>query len=771
MRVALILTSVALLGAPALPPGVFPALAAAPPAADIPAPGWPHTINGKQGSITVYTPQVTDWPERTKLDARMAVSVQRTGAPAPTLGTLEVTGRTATDQASRIVTITGLKLTNSHFPSLDTTQAYELGQRIQAALDSMPPKQVPLDMVLLSLQQGHVDAKPVAVKNEPPAIYFSQVPASLVVFDGAPVMVPVEGTPLTHAVNTNWPVFNAAADKTWFLLNNGAWFSAPAATGPWTPAGSLPPAFNALASNPDYPELRGNVPGHKPDPVPAITVSTEPAEIIVTDGPPQWSPVPQTTLQVATNTGSALFKDQGGTLYYLVSGRWFSAPSFDGPWSFASANLPPDFAMIPPASPQGAVLASVPGTQQAQQAVIQAQIPTQATLDRKTATIKVAYAGAPQFRPVEGTSVAAAANTDYPVFRVGGVYYACWRGAWFTAPSPTGPFVLAASVPAEIYTIPPSSPYYPVTYVSVYAATPSAVTYGYTAGYAMGFITAGLLVYGTGYYYPPYVVAGPVPAYFPYPYSYAGGVYYNTATGAWGRGGGVYGSYYGAHGGGYYNPSTGGWARGGSVYGPNGGAGAWSAYNPATGRYSHGSASWGAYGGAAHASFYNPTTGRSGSTTQNANAYSRWGSSEISGPNKTVNTASARNANGAAGGFSSSTGAEGAAVHGARGNTAAAGRTASGNVYAGADGNVYKKTSDGWSKYNNGSWNAVNRPQTAANRSSGSDNLDRQLDADDRARTQGYARQQSFDQSRFTGYQGDRGGFEGGGFRGGGFRR
>ena len=34
-------------------------------------------------------------------------------------------------------------------------------------------------------------------------------------------------------------------------------------------------------------------------------------------------------------------------------------------------------------------------------------------------------------------------------------------------------------------------------------------------------------------------------------------------------------------------------------------------------------------------------------------------------------------------------------------------------MYAGADGDVYKKTSDGWEKYDNGSWNKVQKPSTA----------------------------------------------------------
>src|SRR5207245_11336185 len=32
-------------------------------------------------------------------------------------------------------------------------------------------------------------------------------------------------------------------------------------------------------------------------------------------------------------------------------------------------------------------------------------------------------------------------------------------------------------------------------------------------------------------------------------------------------------------------------------------------------------------------------------------------------------------------------------------------------MYAGHDGNVYKNTGNGWQKYDNGSWNSVNKPQ------------------------------------------------------------
>ena len=181
-------------------------------------------------------------------------------------------------------------------------------------------------------------------------------------------------------------------------------------------------------------------------------------------------------------------------------------------------NLPPEFALLPPTQSDDAVLAAVPGTARAQRAVLTAQLPDTATLKRSEAKLSVSYSGAPNFRPIPGTQIEYAVNTADQVLKVGDKYYACYQGAWFVSSAPTGPWVLADSVPPAIRTIPPSSPMYNVTYVQIYGSTPTTVTYGYTAGYMMGFVTASVLVYGTGYYYPPVIVPGRVPIYYPYPY-------------------------------------------------------------------------------------------------------------------------------------------------------------------------------------------------------------------------------------------------------------
>lgn len=694
---------------------VAPLLATAqqapPPAAPVAAQAsvpWPHTLTRNGASITIYQPQAMSWPGRQTLTARAAVALQPAGASKPILGTVELSVATTVDEAAGVVHLADPKLLETHFPALDTTHAAALDQKIRAALPQMQTHEVPLQAVLLSLKQ--LPVAEVAVDNDPPAIFHASRPASLVVFDGDPVLAPIGKTGLSLAVNTNWDVF--VVNGTWYLLANGIWLSAPAASGPYALVTRLPPAFATLPADQSFADARRHIPARPPaqhSQVPTIFVSTKPAEIIVTVGPPQLVSVPGTGLQRVANTGSALFFDPAGKLFYvLFSGRWFSAPSLDGPWAFATDKLPPDFTMIPTDGAAGAVLAAVPGTVAAQEAVLRAQIPQTATLKRGAASPTVVYAGTPRFEPIPGTAIQHAVNTNAVVLKIGSAFYVCQNGAWFVGASPTGPWMLADSLPAAVTTIPPSSPWYNITYAQVVVSTPAAVTYGYTAGYLMGFVTAGVLVYGTGYYYPPVVIRGPVPIYYPYPYTYAGGVYYNPATGAWARGGTIYGPYAAASGARYYNPATGAWAHGGAIYGPYGGAGAWSAYNPTTGSYMHGSAVWGGGSGTANASWYNARTGITGTTNQNVDPYGRWGSSTFAGPNQTVHTQSSSNARGSVGSFSSSTGAEGAGYHSrVTGNSGGVVKGSNGDVYAGRDGNVYKHTDTGWSKWSNGGWSPV----------------------------------------------------------------
>ena len=61
---------------------------------------------------------------------------------------------------------------------------------------------------------------------------------------------------------------------------------------------------------------------------------------------------------MGSNTDSDVFRyGKDGDFYYVITGRWFKAPSLDGPWTFTTLELPADFKDIPLEHPRSRVLA------------------------------------------------------------------------------------------------------------------------------------------------------------------------------------------------------------------------------------------------------------------------------------------------------------------------------------------------------------------------------------------------------------------------------
>src|ERR1039457_3899872 len=354
-------------------------------------------------------------------------------------------------------------------------------------------------------------------KNDPPAIFISMRPAILLLVDGPPVTAPIANSKMQFVVNANWPLFIEQGRSTYYLFDGKGWLTGASLGGTWTPTNQLPKQMSKVPENSNFTDLMRFIPAPSGSAAsfPVVYHSATPAEIIVVGGEPQWTPLSGTQLSYASNTSSSVFKYRPtGAFYYLTSGRWFTATSALGPWTFATYTLPPDFAQIPPSGPAGRALASVPGTPEAEDAVLIAQIPTTVTVNPTEAAkeVKVSYVGEPQFQPIEGTSMQHAGNTPNKVSLVGAEYYMCYQGLWFVSSSAQGPWQVAQTVPQVIYTIPPSSPVYNVTYVTQVPASAGYVTSSYTAGY-VGMFVAGaavgaIIASGTGYYYPPYAYHG-----------------------------------------------------------------------------------------------------------------------------------------------------------------------------------------------------------------------------------------------------------------------
>ena len=81
---------------------------------------------------------------------------------------------------------------------------------------------------------------------------------------------------------------------------------------------------------------------------------------------------------------SDVFLEIESQQYFLVlSGRWYSTPSLDGPFTYVpSDSLPEDFARIPPESARGSVLVYVAGTDEALDAVLDNSIPQTSAIGR-----------------------------------------------------------------------------------------------------------------------------------------------------------------------------------------------------------------------------------------------------------------------------------------------------------------------------------------------------------------------------------------------------
>jgi len=646
---------------------------------------WPKTRTNAGGQLVMYQPQIDDWQNFQVVDGRMAFTITpAAGKEHPGVATVRM--HTSVDMDNHVVTLTNPEITSLYFPSLDPATTAQMDKLVRSFLNPSAKFTISVDQLAASVKKKE-PPKAIQVKNDPPVIFVSVRPAILLMVNGPPVLAPVGQTNIKAVVNANWPLFQDQVTSTYYLFDGKGWLQGPNFEN-WSPTATLPAAMSQVTLSPNWSDLQQFIP---PPPgstnaVPAVFYSARPAEIVVFNGRPEWIAIPGTQLSYPANTDSTVLRyNPTNTFYFLASGRWFSATSPLGPWTFATNDLPADFKRIPPDSPAGKVLTFVPGTQEAEDAVLLAQVPTTATVNATEAPkeVQVSYAGQPQFEPIQGTTMYYAVNTPNRVIQVGSQYYLCYQGLWFYGGTPNGPWVVAQTVPPVIYTIPPSSPVYNVTYVTQVESSPGYVTSSYTAGYlgtfiagvAVGAICAG----GTGWYYPPYAYGG---FYYPYAATYGYHTAYNPYTGAYGYGGSAYGPYGSAHWGESYNPNTGTYARGASVNTPYGSRAAGQAYNPYTGAYA--------------------------ATRQGSNAYGSWGQSVYSKNGETAYTQHASNAYGSVGTAETSAGGKAAASSTAYGNTAV-GKTASGNMYADHNGNVYQNTGSGWEKYDNGSWNSVNK--------------------------------------------------------------
>lgn len=483
---------------------------------------WPQEITSDEGTIVIYQPQ-PEKLEGDRLTGRAAMSLELKDRKAPVFGAFWFDARIDTDSDSGIALIRDIRVTNVRWP--ESKDAGE--QRFTTIVEGAVPAngfEISMEDLSASLETAQVERESLEnLNNDPPQILFREELSVLLLYDGEPRFSPVQKSDYERVLNTPFLVVRHKEGDHLFLSDGTFWYTAPDPMGPWTPTDS--PPQDLLGMLPE-PESDGTAPAAPP----AIVTAQEPTELIVTQGAPEWQSLPGGELLYVQNTETPWLRELStDNMYVLLSGRWYRAKSQAGPWTFVRPDeLPASFAQIPPDSDIGGVRTSVAGTPEAEDAMLDAEIPQTAAIERDKATLEIEYDGEPKFERISGTSVAYAVNTGAQVLRIDERYYAVDNGVWFTSSSPTGPWAVADSIPSEeIDKIPPDSPVYNTTYVHIYDSTPEVVYVGYTPGYLWSFPYYGVPVYGTGWHYPPYYGA----AYYPRPPTWGFHVGYNPWTG------------------------------------------------------------------------------------------------------------------------------------------------------------------------------------------------------------------------------------------------
>jgi hypothetical protein len=691
---------------------------------------WPREIDTPQGTVVIYQPQ----PEKldgNQLKGRAAVAVELKESTEPVFGVVWFEARLETDRAERTAIIADVTVTQVRFPEQDEQKS----KKLKALLEKEIPKwQLPISMdrllTTLDLAEQRSEAAQ-KINTKPPKLLFVAEPAVLITLDGEPKLKKEEGSELMRVINTPFTILLVPSEKTYYLYaDKDTWYTAIDIKGDWAVSKKVPKEVSERApkAEPDTGEKEATEHEKEPGPPPKVIVVTEPAELISSKGEPEYTPISGTDLLLyMSNTDSdVLFHIKNQQYFILLSGRWYTSSKMEGPWQYVPGEkLPSDFAKIPEDAEMGTVLYSVPDTDVAKEAVLDTQIPQTAAVDRKKAKLTVEYDGDPKFENIKGTEMTYAVNTATPVIYANNKYYACDEAVWFIAGKATGPWQVATSVPDEIYTIPPESPIYHVTFVRIYHVTDDVVYVGYTPGYTNTYVYNTTIVYGTGYWYPGWYGS----YYYPRPATWGFHVRYNPWTG-W-RFGFSYG--WGPF---RFTIGGGGWYRGG-WWGP----GRYRGYRRG---YRHG------YRHGRNAGY---RAGRHNAAQQNLYRSQR---------NKVRTTKSP-------------------ATAGKRAKASGMSHRAN-NVYADRNGDVHRKTDKGWEKRAKDGWKSekdqpaktqqqkTKPTQTQVQKSQQRQN--QQLDRSYQARQQGEQRARSYNQAQGRSHSSRSSGrSRGGGGRGGGGRR
>ena len=329
--------------------------------------GWPRQIDHPRATIIMYQPEIETFSGNT-LSGRAVVSVTRTGETTPVFGAVWMDSRIATDRESRMIEILDVSITNVRFPNATPEDEQGLAGLLEEEIPGWN-LMISMDRVIAGLDLAERKRESANLRMDPPTIMFVDYPAVLISIDGAPLTQPADSdSRLLRVVNTAFTIIEDTGTSTHYLYAGAdVWYASSDVASGWRVTTSVPTAVEALKpEDPDEEAFAGDeADAEDPPAVPRIIIATEPTELIVTDGAPEYSPITGTDLLYITNTDSDVLMEVATQRHFVVlSGRWYAGAGLEGPWKHVAPDeLPGDFSRIPPESEMGSLLINVPNTQ------------------------------------------------------------------------------------------------------------------------------------------------------------------------------------------------------------------------------------------------------------------------------------------------------------------------------------------------------------------------------------------------------------------------
>lgn len=567
--------------------------------ASAPAAFWPPVLSKEGNTAWLGAPRLESWDY---LRARISAPVQHKLGNAETLaGTVVLDAQAYANRAQDAVNLRDFRIEKLELNGGSPEEVAARRTAIEALLRGLHFR-APLDLFVEAFYREK-RLPSISTASEAPHIFVSKKPAVLLQFDGPPMWLPIAGSKLSFAVNTNWDMFYDNKSTFYYLLAGDVWLATHDPLGTeWVMPKSLPKELKDLPRTPDFANVWKHLP-YEADPsiTPPLVFYTESAaELILLDGEPVLESIGGGLSAIANTRGDLFFDEPSKRYLFLVAGRWFETTKLDGFWREAST-LPPSFAAIPESHPRAHVLAQVPGTEMSRREAFRAAVPQIARVRRDGPKLSVEFAGRPKFIPIDGTSLLWVPNATVPIVAQGRDLYACQYAVWFHATDPKGPWQVATSLPEDIYRIPSRSPVFHLSFVRLVSSDERSSTFGYTGGYQNLFVRDGVAIYGTGFPHPPDLQYGAYsyPIYFAQPATYGAGAWYDVERHVF--------------------------LRGRPGYGPFGGFGSTCRFNSVTSHYYRAQTLYGDDRGDEPAMAFLPYTAAYGKLRETYDPYAAWG--------------------------------------------------------------------------------------------------------------------------------------------------